>query len=429
MKKATADSKGKYLYDTEHVLEWNTVAQFFDIFLEKKFKQDQIPNPDPKADDIDTHGTRTQKKQKFCLAWKTAWSDWPQDQHFKLHQDGPSRNPFGHIADVYPSTDPLYKREEFTGLQKSLNQLKLRVSTDRSTGVHPAYNEKFFKWNEKPADIDENWVPVPNQLYNEKMGTRGHPEKGSLGDKVLNDPGAALIRLRNVLGVRMYLNDKKVRGAMRNIKIRLQDRFDAIEAALAKPENARAIQSSGTERQGNYQEPRTLHPWKVLNLGALWDEYMDAKWEMARRHEAFISKWENELRKKYCLAKHRKDTKIDSKDSKEEQHRKQVTADLCPKLKTFTMARKTALSIEFSAPWKGSRRTQRPKDDAKHKDSDTKKRPKHPKKLEKEKSKQEDLEQEEQEDLGKEKEGKGKSEKSEIGTEKESGKKGKEKAV
>ncbi|KAL1593136.1 hypothetical protein SLS60_010743 [Paraconiothyrium brasiliense] len=348
LKQGTKDEKGQYKYDTEHVLEWNTIAQFFDIFLDKKFAKDKISNADPKNDIESAHGVKGRRKEDFCAAWRTTWGSWPKDQGFKLDKNDPSRSPFEHIADVYPSAKPPYKREEFTGLQKSLNQLKLR----------------FFKWNDKPEEFDDGWVPVPSQLYNEKMSAAGTPQKGSLGDQVLNDPGAALLRLRNVVGVRMYLNDKKVRKAMRDVKIRLQDRFDELERALADPKNARSIVSSGSERLGTQETTRTLHPWKILNLGALWDEYMNEKWEMAGRHEQFVSKWEGKLRKRYCLAKHRNDAKIGPKDSKEEQHRKQVTADLCPKLQKFTVARKNAMSTKFSAPWKASTRTQRPKNDA-----------------------------------------------------------------
>ncbi|KAJ4351410.1 uncharacterized protein N0V89_006752 [Didymosphaeria variabile] len=360
LKHGTKDEKGQYKYDTEHVLEWNTIAQFFDIFLDAKFAKDKVPNADPKKDIVGAHGVKSRGKEKFCTAWETTWGNWPTDQSFKLEKDGPSRNPLEHIADVYPSADPKFKREEFTGPQKSLNQLKLR----------------FFKWNGKPDDFKDDWVPVPSQLYNEKMLAAGIPEKGSLGHYVLNDPGAALLRLRNVVGVRMYLNDKKVRKAMRDVNIRLQDRFDEIERALADPKNARSIASGGSSRTGAQQTARTLHPWKILNLGALWDEYMNEKWEMAGRHEQFVTKWEGELRKKYCLAKYRKDTKVGRKDSEKEQHRKQVTTDLFRKLQKFTVARKNAMSMKFSAPWKAGGRTQRPKNDAKFKDSKTPKRPK-----------------------------------------------------
>lgn len=337
-----------------------------------------MPNADPKNDIVGADGIKLRGKEKFCKAWMATWGNWPSDQHFKLEKDGRSRSPFQHIADVYPSASPEYKREEFTGLQKSLNGIKLRVGVPlRYASCSSHY--QFFKWNDMPKNLDDGWKPVPTQIYKENLGTAGKPGAHSMGLLVLDDPGAALLRLRNVVGVRMYLNDKKVRKAMRDVKIRLQIRFDEIEAALANPKNARNIASSGSKRTKTKEEARTIHPWNSLELGQLWDEYMNSKWETARRHEKFIIKWENELRKNYCLAKHRKDLKIMSKDSKEEQHRKQVTADLCPKLQKFTAARKKSFSTKFDAPWKANAAPQRPQNKVKPKGPSTNSRPKHPK--------------------------------------------------
>ncbi|KAJ4301307.1 hypothetical protein N0V90_003398 [Kalmusia sp. IMI 367209] len=207
------NSRNRYTNETEHVLKWNTTVEFFHIYLDRKFVGKTLPSEDPLGDfktGSSTTGAKVRGEGSYCKVWSKTWGNWPQGQSLELRPGGLSRTSFQHIADVYPSSDPVYKREEFTGLQKSLNGLKLR----------------FFKWTEKPTGVKltDAWKPEPRQLYDEK-GTK----KDNMPWLVKNDPGAALLRIRNVLGVRRYLDSDKVRKALKDVKIRLQERFDEIE--------------------------------------------------------------------------------------------------------------------------------------------------------------------------------------------------------
>ena len=76
----------------------------------------------------------------------------------------------------------------------------------------------------------------------------------------------AIFRLRNVLGVRKYLEHAKVRTAMSDVKIRLQTRFDDLERALALPAHTKVIAGTGGRRPVNGQ---TFDPWVPVNLGNL----------------------------------------------------------------------------------------------------------------------------------------------------------------
>lgn len=62
------------------------------------------------------------------------------------------------------------------------------------------------------------------------------------------EPRQTIQRLRNVLGVRKYLDQAKVRTAMCEVKVRLQGRFDALETALTLPANHRVIPPQGGHR-------------------------------------------------------------------------------------------------------------------------------------------------------------------------------------
>ena len=122
-------------YHTEHVLEWQTVADFFGKHLKSHFDDQQFQSPDPD----DQSGT-TRNLLKYCPAWKKTWADWKGGQGFALAPGGLKRTPFQHIADVYPSSEPLTPnyRNEFTLLQAQLNTLKSRASTANRICKEPA---------------------------------------------------------------------------------------------------------------------------------------------------------------------------------------------------------------------------------------------------------------------------------------------------
>lgn len=104
---------------TEHVLEWQTIEEFFGPYLEKHFATTQFTNPDPNVMD-----GSTRSKTKWCTAWSTSWTFTGQNK-FALKAGGPEKTPFQWIADVYPSKEKY--RNEFTLLQRGSNSVKGRV--------------------------------------------------------------------------------------------------------------------------------------------------------------------------------------------------------------------------------------------------------------------------------------------------------------
>lgn len=121
-------------YHTEHVLEWQTVADFFVkhplAHFEGPTTKKLFRSPDP-----DDKTVTTRKELKFCPAWTKAWADWTGGQGFILVSGGIKQTPFQHIANVHPTSEPLTPnyRNEFTLLQGQLNTLKSRASTASCT--------------------------------------------------------------------------------------------------------------------------------------------------------------------------------------------------------------------------------------------------------------------------------------------------------
>lgn len=90
-----------YQYDTEHVLEWSVITNFF-TRLNTQFAPDEFDNPDPDVKD---------KKMNFCRYWKASW-DFPQSQVIDnpapeagLSPTVTKRTPIEWIAAAYPYKD------------------------------------------------------------------------------------------------------------------------------------------------------------------------------------------------------------------------------------------------------------------------------------------------------------------------------------
>ncbi|KAJ8115792.1 hypothetical protein OPT61_g2643 [Boeremia exigua] len=247
-------------YETEHVLEWQIIEEFLGTHLTKHFASTKFDSPDP----IDITGS-TRSKVNWCDAWKKAW-EFKSTDTFALKPNGPQKTPFQWIADVYPSKEQW--RNEFTLLQKSINSVKGRLFND----------DRIFKDEDKKS--------------------KGKLSRGMISATAV-EPKLAIARLRDVAGVRKYLGDAKVRTYMANVKIRLENRFDELEQALAKPENTRSIVPARGDKNG----PRKIDVWKKQDLGKLWDVFMNNKWLDARdKQQKFMEKWILQIKNKYCTA-------------------------------------------------------------------------------------------------------------------------------
>jgi hypothetical protein len=83
------------------------------------------------------------------------------------------------------------------------------------------------------------------------------PKKGMMS-LVAKEPRLSLARLKDVVGARKYLGDRKVRKFMRNVKDCSEERFDQLEEVLADPANTRKTVPSRTK----VGSARGLIPWE-----------------------------------------------------------------------------------------------------------------------------------------------------------------------
>lgn len=97
-------------YDSEHVMEWQTVTDFFKKLNAKGGKN--YDHPDPNEPD----GTKTD----FCTYWIESWS-LDASQEFSINGSAPY-TPWNHIKTVYPgkTLGAAYK-SEMIRLQKNIN--------------------------------------------------------------------------------------------------------------------------------------------------------------------------------------------------------------------------------------------------------------------------------------------------------------------
>ena len=105
-------------YDSEHVMEWQIVTDFFAKLQTKGGSNYDHPDP-----------TKAGVKTDFCTYWIESWS-LADSQAFSIN-NGPALNPWKHIASAYPSNKNF--KEEMIRLQNNINQrAKANVSPVQS---------------------------------------------------------------------------------------------------------------------------------------------------------------------------------------------------------------------------------------------------------------------------------------------------------
>ncbi|KAF2682516.1 hypothetical protein K458DRAFT_488733 [Lentithecium fluviatile CBS 122367] len=141
-------------YATEHLLEWQIIAGFFNYLRDHVYNNRQFVHPDPQ---------RNNAQCNFQTYFEKNWA-WPSGlnaRRFSLPGSA-AATPFEHIANAYPSDT--YRSDELVLLQGELNGIKSRIFSN-------------------------------TQAY-DRAETQGW---------VATDPRAALWRVRQAIGVQRYL--------------------------------------------------------------------------------------------------------------------------------------------------------------------------------------------------------------------------------
>ncbi|KAJ4351281.1 uncharacterized protein N0V89_006620 [Didymosphaeria variabile] len=169
------------------------------------------------------------------------------------------------------------------------------------------------------------------------------PKKGMM-TSVAQESRLALARLKDVVGARKYLGDRKVRNFMRDVKNRLEERFDKLEEALTDPGNTRKIVPSRTQGSST----RSFNPWEKQDLGKLWDIN---KWaDMQQKMDKFMEKYLTKIKLAHCTAKK---IKALPKDKTKNTPAQQMTRDACPVYNAVVRGWKDAQRANFGVPWSG----------------------------------------------------------------------------
>ncbi|KAL9617420.1 MAG: hypothetical protein Q9160_007777 [Pyrenula sp. 1 TL-2023] len=270
-------------YDSEHVLEWQVVTDFFAKMNQKSGTK--YTHPDP---------AKAKEKVDFCTYWIKSWS-LEAGQEFTL-DNSPKRDPWGHIAAAYPSKD--INKEEFVRLQRNINTpTKANVSL-----------QLYFL-----ADIPSLTISIVLKLFNDgsAMIFDQNKMKTWLPDK--DGRYEVLIRLRRVLGAQKYLNEPDIIKIFKNQKTRMGDILDKLDTAMNT--HPRKIKDDTTGAVTT-----TYNVWEKQDLLAEWNAHMDEKWKQATaKQKKVMDTYLQKLDDAHCKKTDDKDGKdgTDSKDSKD----------------------------------------------------------------------------------------------------------------
>jgi hypothetical protein len=254
---------GERKYHIEHILEWQTVANFFKWMNRKMTKAGKMfTNPDPSQ--------QGKGKLDFCDYWAEQWKgSYPST----ITINGKTLMPLEHMKWAYPGVKN--REEEFVWLQASMN-------TPAKSNVSKLCLDKYFlvhfrltisqMWSYK-GEKDSNGNLYSEETMREHITGRKTTIKGQNPEKVAGElvDGAkkALLKLKALLGARKYMREKKISTILKNQKEEIGKMLDAIDTEL--PKHPR------TPTRG----AKTFAPWEKQDLGKYWTEYMNERFKIA----------------------------------------------------------------------------------------------------------------------------------------------------
>ncbi|KAL9621687.1 MAG: hypothetical protein Q9160_003940 [Pyrenula sp. 1 TL-2023] len=230
-------------YDSEHVMEWQIVTDFFAKLNDKSGTK--FEHPDPRQGN---------KMVDFCTYWIESWGpqSGPESTDFSINSS-PTLTPWKHIAAAYPSKHN-YK-EEMVRLQWNINQ-------------------------QAKANLFKDDVPM---IWNE----------GTMKTMVKSNRNKVLERLRLTLGAQKYLTETKVKDIFKDQKTRMGNILDNLDKEMETHPRAEVNATTGAKT--------TYHSWKRQELLTEWNAFMDSKWDAATvKHKLVMDTWTKRLNEAHC---------------------------------------------------------------------------------------------------------------------------------
>jgi hypothetical protein len=224
-------------YDSEHVMEWQIVTDFFAQMQSKGGNKYEHPDP-----------AQNKAATDFCTYWIESW----KDASFALN-GGTAMSPWDHIADAYPSNKN--HKEEMIALQRNINA--------------PAKSNLF-----------DGRVPM---IWNEK----------TMDKYVKSNRNKVLERLRLALGAQKYLTDQKVKDIFKAQKERMGNIINDLDTEMAN--HPRVVTDPVTGATTTYVA------WVKQDLLTAWNTFIDQKWaDAVAKHGKVMNKWWNALDDEHC---------------------------------------------------------------------------------------------------------------------------------
>ncbi|KAJ4988691.1 glycosyl hydrolases family 18 protein [Stagonosporopsis vannaccii] len=219
-------------YQIEHILEWQVVTKFFE-WVQTKKADEKFDNPDPK---------RT-NKLKFCPYWKATW-EGANSPVFELKPDDKKdMNALDHLRHAYPAKAQMWSTK----------------NTDKSYGDKTT---KKIGGKVKPNKVSTGMTDLI-------VGTN---KAGKIPQSrpTVNSARQAYLKLKWILGARIYLKNAEIQAIFKKQKERIGDVLDALDTAMeTQPKRTKT---------GD-----VMNAWKKQNLKVLWNEYMEEKFAAAKK--------------------------------------------------------------------------------------------------------------------------------------------------
>ncbi|CAN9377082.1 unnamed protein product [Alternaria sp. RS040] len=324
-------------YETEHVLEWQTVWRFFDEMDQLITTKFSHPQPGNTA------------KLSFCQYWRESWMAKKQPL-----MEGPSSSP---VATPDPAATPDSKSTPGAAATSDPvatpdPQTRKRKPSDWLASQYPYRTGREEMWLDEMTLLEKNINGlVKGRLFNQEKTKDGHypqiRDKKKMKDLIEGrtkekrfknlslDPAdqtrIAIQRLRETIGALRYMQDEKVAKIFADQKNRMGAIIGHIDRELHKTPPV-------------YKDDVEGHPWQEQKLEEKWNAYMDNVFSVAKQRATDYMKLNiGVLKDEWNSDKKKDEFKADSNDD-------QATKDKKKGLKK-TQEQTLALIKKLSDEW------------------------------------------------------------------------------
>ncbi|RMZ82759.1 hypothetical protein DV738_g1689, partial [Chaetothyriales sp. CBS 135597] len=293
-------------YDSEHILEFQLLKQFFEQYLDRLHLEPTFDNPD----------TTQPTKLSFCGLVKTQWNIGPVSiPGLETSQGmGASLTPMDHLAQQFPTH--LWKTDEYVLLEKQINS----PAKGKAWAGQPETGKRDRNGKRPAKEIQiitiEKWIRWLET---------------TTGNEAIQRADSMIKTMRYIIGSRMYHNDPKIRSILKAQKERVGNVLKLLDEEILK---------------ANPPQSTNWTPWKKQGLEAHWDMFMRTRFAMVQtKTMKIINEFLPKLQAKHADDASRQAAKINAQDSAAVRRRKEKMQSLIDKLDAMEKA------VKALPPW------------------------------------------------------------------------------